>query len=58
MNANHFPRFRPTIRAEAITVDGRKVLVEASGPGVSLTERLRAAYNHRRWNKGKRTWLL
>lgn len=51
-------RLEVTVRAEAITVRGRKVLIEASGPGTSRLERFRARRNHKRWNEGKRTWLL
>lgn len=45
------------VLAHAITVDGRKVLVEASGD-VSLRDKIVAAWNLRRWNRGHRTWLL
>jgi hypothetical protein len=52
------PKIKATIRAHAITLDGRQVLIEAKGPGTSLLERRIARYNSLRWNKGLRSWLL
>ena len=47
-------RMTPTVRGEAITKDGIRVLTEASGPGTSMFERRRAARNLSRWNRGLR----
>lgn len=47
-------RLEPTVRAEAITLDGIPVLIEASGPGTSWLERRRARRNHARWCAGLR----
>lgn len=52
------PKIEPTIRAHAITLDGRKVLIEAKGPRTSFLERAIAHRNAKRWNEGKRSWLL
>lgn len=48
------PKLAPTVRAEAITADGKRVLIEASGPGTTVFERARARRNHRRWCAGLR----
>lgn len=47
-----------SIMAHAITREGRHVLVVAQGPESSFVDRVRARWNNRRWNEGKRTWLL
>jgi hypothetical protein len=52
------PKLNVVVRRHAITRAGRHVLIEASGKGVSRLERARAARNLKRWNEGKRTWLL
>lgn len=46
-------KIEPTVRAHAITVDGERVLIEASGPGTTWLERWRARRNHRRWNAAR-----
>lgn len=47
-----------TMVAHAVTKDGRKVLIEAKGPGTTRLQRRIAAHNSKRWNEGKRSWLL
>lgn len=40
----------------AITRDGRYILIETNSK--NPVRRARASRNHKRWNEGKRTWLL
>lgn len=58
MEAVAASKLTPSVRAHAVTRSGRRVLIHADGPGTSRLERARARRNHRRWNEGKRTWLL
>jgi hypothetical protein len=46
-----------TSRAHAITREGKKVLIEAEGPGTNFIERFIARRNHKRWN-AERAHLL
>lgn len=51
------PRLRPRIsEMHAITRDGRYILIETDSK--NPVRRARAAHNLKRWNEGKRTWLL
>jgi len=48
-------KFVPTVRASAVTADGKRhVLIEASGPGVTVLEKAYAKRNSKLWNEGKR----
>ena len=51
------PKLAPRIsEMHTITADGRMVLVETHSK--NPVRRARAAHNLKRWNEGKRTWLL
>ncbi len=47
------PKVKPTVRAHAVTVEGKSVLIEAHGPGTNFIERARARRNLRRWNAAR-----
>lgn len=50
-------QLKPSIsEMHAITRDGRMVLIETDSK--NPVRRARAARNLKRWNEGKRTWLL
>jgi hypothetical protein len=56
-NVTLAPKLQPQIaEMRAITVDGRMVLIETNSK--NPVRRARAAHNLKRWNEGKRTWLL
>ncbi len=47
------PKIEPTVRAHAITREGKQVLIEAHGPGTNFLERACARRNLRRWNAAR-----
>jgi hypothetical protein len=56
-NVSLVPKLQPQIaEMHAITADGRMVLIETHSR--NPVRRARAAHNLKRWNEGKRTWLL
>lgn len=56
-HASVAPKLAPRIaEMHAITADGRMVLIETDSK--NPVRRARAARNLKRWNEGKRTWLL